>query len=453
MIKRNNKKGFTIVELVIVIAVIAILAGVLIPTFSGIIRKANLSADQQAVRQMNTALAVDGAVAPTDIFKLHEVLDELGLTSEDYHPLTKGTFFFWDADLNRVLHVDENMTVITPAEYAGQTYVAGTSNWYSLTLEIEEEEIAGVSEGGTATVKSGAQMQYVLNELNKGTIKNLTINLEGTIDMMGSVFSLPKFDANKGYNITISGPSADNKATIKNATAVDYAQAAVSNQDGNDGVYYCALIPYVGGGNEVELSNIVIEGMNVKSTHTSGVALLIGAIWGDYGNTHNEGVATIENVTIKNSTVIGHRNTGALVGQIGYEGVLNIKGTLELEDVDVKTVGGRSAMLVALINGAANNAGAGKINAADATIKFDEDCSYGIYECEQNTGKFAGNDLGLTNEVKGDGKTLNSYALENGKDGFKQYTYVEKALIMTGSNTADKTGATVFAGATITGWN
>lgn len=35
--KKMNKKGFTIVELVIVIAVIGILATVLIPTFSGVI--------------------------------------------------------------------------------------------------------------------------------------------------------------------------------------------------------------------------------------------------------------------------------------------------------------------------------------------------------------------------------------------------------------------------------
>lgn len=41
VMKKN--KGFTIVELVIVIAVIAILAGVLIPTFSGIVAKANQS--------------------------------------------------------------------------------------------------------------------------------------------------------------------------------------------------------------------------------------------------------------------------------------------------------------------------------------------------------------------------------------------------------------------------
>ncbi|MBO4859955.1 MAG: type II secretion system protein [Clostridia bacterium] len=42
--KRNSKKGFTIVELVIVIAVIAILAAVLIPTFTGLIQKAKDSA-------------------------------------------------------------------------------------------------------------------------------------------------------------------------------------------------------------------------------------------------------------------------------------------------------------------------------------------------------------------------------------------------------------------------
>ena len=45
--KKMNKKGFTIVELVIVIAVIAILAAVLIPTFSGVIAKANYSSAQQ----------------------------------------------------------------------------------------------------------------------------------------------------------------------------------------------------------------------------------------------------------------------------------------------------------------------------------------------------------------------------------------------------------------------
>lgn len=47
--KKNNKKGFTIVELVIVIAVIAILSAVLIPTFSSVIGNAqNTARDQEA---------------------------------------------------------------------------------------------------------------------------------------------------------------------------------------------------------------------------------------------------------------------------------------------------------------------------------------------------------------------------------------------------------------------
>ena len=64
----NNKlrKGFTIVELVIVIAVIAILAGVLIPTFSSITKNAKQSAAMQQARNgMEATLALTGGSYPT----------------------------------------------------------------------------------------------------------------------------------------------------------------------------------------------------------------------------------------------------------------------------------------------------------------------------------------------------------------------------------------------------
>ena len=68
--KRNNKKGFTIVELVIVIAVIAILAGVLIPTFSGIVKNAKESAVlQEASAEYKEAYALaisDGKIDAND---------------------------------------------------------------------------------------------------------------------------------------------------------------------------------------------------------------------------------------------------------------------------------------------------------------------------------------------------------------------------------------------------
>ena len=57
--KKMNKKGFTIVELVIVIAVIAILAAVMIPTFSGIVDRAKNSAALQEARNAYTEMYTD----------------------------------------------------------------------------------------------------------------------------------------------------------------------------------------------------------------------------------------------------------------------------------------------------------------------------------------------------------------------------------------------------------
>ena len=446
--KKSNRKGFTIVELVIVIAVIAILAAVLIPTFSNLIKKANMSADQQAVRQMNTALAADGAVTPTDIFALHEVLAELGLSSKDYKPLTKDTYFFWDADLNRVLHVDANDVVLYPAEYKGQTYEVGTSNWYSLSLEIEEEEVAITN--NAVTVANGKQMKYVINQIKEGT-KTLNITLNGTIDMMGAIFDMPQFKTNEGYNITISG------GTIKNATAIDYAQGATKEEEGHDGVYNCALFPEILDGNSLTISGVTFENINIKNTSTGNVALLVGCVCGD---------VTLENVTIENSTVIGHRNVGALVGSLGMDpttngsGNLTLKGTITLSDVDVKTVGGRSGMLVGH-----KAAPAGVVDTLDeetnkvASINL-ESCSYSIYECEQNTGtanvynedtkKFEDKVLGLQ-----DNGVIYSYApsLVNNEyvNQLEDKVFVEKALVMNPDGKTAETSA--FFGATITGWN
>ncbi len=63
----KNRKGFTITELVIVIAVIAILAAVLIPTFSSIITKSKTSSAMQEARNTFTEYMSEVDAQPADV--------------------------------------------------------------------------------------------------------------------------------------------------------------------------------------------------------------------------------------------------------------------------------------------------------------------------------------------------------------------------------------------------
>ncbi len=54
---RKNKKGFTLAELLIVVAIIAVLVGVAIPIFTGQLEKARVATDQSNVRSAKAAAA------------------------------------------------------------------------------------------------------------------------------------------------------------------------------------------------------------------------------------------------------------------------------------------------------------------------------------------------------------------------------------------------------------
>ena len=82
--KRNNKKGFTIVELVIVIAVIAILSAVLIPTFGTVIEDANKTAAQQEARNLYTAYIQECTDADDDAPNAADLNNDICFQIDDY---------------------------------------------------------------------------------------------------------------------------------------------------------------------------------------------------------------------------------------------------------------------------------------------------------------------------------------------------------------------------------
>ena len=129
---RSNKKGFTIVELVIVIAVIAILAAVLIPTIAGLVKKANISADQQAVVQMNKILAAD-ASNPASTEDVVKILVKNGY-NKTLNPYYAGHTLAWVASENTIVLV-ENNAIVYPEKLVGKTYT-----------EIKEKIVANIED-------------------------------------------------------------------------------------------------------------------------------------------------------------------------------------------------------------------------------------------------------------------------------------------------------------------
>ncbi|HAO61442.1 MAG TPA: hypothetical protein DCQ90_05835 [Erysipelotrichaceae bacterium] len=62
MKKRLNKKGFTLIELIVVIAILAILAAILIPSLTNYIKKANYAKNSANARSTYTEAQLKMAV-------------------------------------------------------------------------------------------------------------------------------------------------------------------------------------------------------------------------------------------------------------------------------------------------------------------------------------------------------------------------------------------------------
>lgn len=101
---KKAKRGFTITELVIVIAVIAILAAVLIPTFSNVINRANESAALQESRseydnfRPETILSDDTTVGDDYLFVYKN--------GEDYFVVIDGVFYTDPATIEGTVSTD-----------------------------------------------------------------------------------------------------------------------------------------------------------------------------------------------------------------------------------------------------------------------------------------------------------------------------------------------------------
>ena len=116
---KKLKKAFTITELVIVIAVIAILAAVLIPTFANVIENANQSA---ALQTCTNALTDNQSIALNDDNDENDDMTGVVFVSNDY------AYVYLNSSLHYIGKISDMCYVTSGADVNGEDKLSGITN-------------------------------------------------------------------------------------------------------------------------------------------------------------------------------------------------------------------------------------------------------------------------------------------------------------------------------------
>ena len=103
---KNNKKGFTLAELLVVVAIIAVLVAIAIPVFSGALTKA-----QEAADEANLRAAYAKAVT-------NYLVDNTSYPSAYSGPALNKSYYTWSVRASG-LYVKYSATKIDPLELKG----------------------------------------------------------------------------------------------------------------------------------------------------------------------------------------------------------------------------------------------------------------------------------------------------------------------------------------------
>lgn len=252
---KNNRKGFTVVELVIVIAVVAVLAAVMIPTFSGIIKKANISKDTQAVRNMNVFLTseVSASSAPLNSASVKEMLESNGIS--DFSPRTKLYTFYWIKNENIIILANESDIPVYPEEHRDQTY---TPEWHDLSAfssadlpERPEGEDVREPRTFTVTVTQTGSSVHIPFEIPWTPVQGYE-EFRTTITLPESFksddFKLDRYRINK-ITVTMQNAAVEHKIVIRSQRAQESGSEMYFEKDEVAEIY----IPYVTGNIEINI--------------------------------------------------------------------------------------------------------------------------------------------------------------------------------------------------------
>jgi len=213
--------GFTLVELIVVIAILAILAGVAIPAYSGYITKANEAADQQLLSAVNRAFA---AACNSNGFSQMDVASATLKVSSDGQigGVTRAATVY----LSNVKLKETNADVTDKVEAAFVTFFAGNEGAAfktvngPLSLDPSTGMFALPGEGGGSVKVTFGDVEFYISQEAADKLANSTFGekigsdaLLGKVDIVSSIASSLLVDGDSTYSVIeklIYGNDPDN---------------------------------------------------------------------------------------------------------------------------------------------------------------------------------------------------------------------------------------------------
>ncbi len=230
---RKNKKGFTLVELVIVIAVIAILAGVMIAVFSNVVNDAKESAELQEMKQAELQQKMEDITAKLenadwlsweDIeVAIAEGLDgvEAGASTEEITAAIDNAIKEYADSLGsgNTGVTEEQIKYIIENSLSGQltsAQVEAIVKRYQSdpTVSLSASQIAQIKEAASANSLTVAQIQQVVEAVGNDTYADVKAAIDAIVPN-GGISSLTSDEVSSIVNTAMA-------QYVRNGVAGDY---------------------------------------------------------------------------------------------------------------------------------------------------------------------------------------------------------------------------------------